>query len=157
MTYLPGNASPHFSWAELGVTAATPAAHRDSMGVLAATILEPIRAHVGGVVRVNRPDIGLLNRGWRAAQGIGSPTSQHLVGQAADIDIDGDLVGLFRWLAFDSGLPFGQAIIERRRTAAWSWIHVSLGAPYRDLGKCGQVLCSPDGTSYQRVTRATVL
>lgn len=157
MTSLTGHASPHFTWAELGVTTATPTAHRDSMAALASTILEPVRAHVGAVVRVNRPDIGLLNRGWRASQGIGSPTSQHLVGQAADLDIDGDLVALFRWLAFDSGLRFGQAIIEKRRTAAWSWIHVSLGAPYRDPGKCGQVLCSPDGTSYQRVTRATVL
>jgi hypothetical protein len=72
-------------------------------------------------------------------------------------DIDGDLVALFRWLAFESGLPFGQAIIEKRGTPHWSWIHVSLGAPYRDPGKCGQVLCSPDGTSYQRVTRATAL
>ena len=157
MTHLTGNASPHFSWAELGVTTATPAAHRDAMGVLAATILEPIRTHVGHAVRVNRPDVGLLNRGWRATRGIGSATSQHRVGQAADLDIDGDLVALFRWLAFDSGLPFGQAIIEKRRTAAWSWIHVSLGAPYREIGKCGQVLCSPDGTSYQRVTRTTAL
>lgn len=157
MTHLPGHASPHFLWSEGGVTTATPAAHRDAWGVLASTILEPIRAHVGGAVRVNRPELGLLNRGWRSERGIGSATSQHLVGQAADLDIDGDLVALFRWLAFDSGLPFGQCIIEKRRTAAWSWIHVSLGAPYREIGKCGQVLCSPDGTTYQRVTRATVL
>jgi len=157
VTFLPGNASPHFSWAELGVTTATPAAHRDAMGVLASTILEPIRARVGAAVRVNRPDLGLNGRGWRASRGIGSATSQHLVGQAADIDIDGDLVALFRWLAFDSGLPFGQAIIEKRGTPHWSWIHVSLGVPYRDPGKVGQVLCSPDGVSYQRVTRATVL
>ena len=157
MTYLTGHASPHFTWAELGVTSATRTVHRDAMGVLASTILEPIRAHVGGPVRVNRPDLGLLGRGWRASQGIGSATSQHLVGQAVDLDIDGDLVALFRWLAFDSRLPFGQCIIEKRRTAHWSWIHVSLGVPYREIGKCGQVLCSPDGTTYQRVTRATAL
>ena len=92
MTYLTGHASPHFTWAELGVTSATRTVHRDAMGVLASTILEPIRAHVGGPVRVNRPDLGLLGRGWRASQGIGSATSQHLVGQAVDLDIDGDLV-----------------------------------------------------------------
>lgn len=56
VTYLPGNASPHFSWAELGVTTATLAAHRDAMGVLASTILEPIRVHAGRPCGVNRPN-----------------------------------------------------------------------------------------------------
>lgn len=157
MTFLPGNASPNFSWRELGVTTDTPTDERDAMGVLAATILEPIRAHHGGPVRVNRPDLGLNNRGWRASVGIGSATSQHLDGEASDIDIDGDLVALFRWIAFDSGLPFGQCIIEKRRTKAWSWIHVSLGAPYRKASKCGQVMCSKDGKSYATVTRETKL
>ena len=147
------NLSPHFTAAELGVTTATPPAHLAALRHVAVDLLEPIRAHVGGPVRVNDPRVGLTGRGWRASPGSGSATSQHLRGEAVDLDLYGaDLVGLWRWIAWDSGLRFGQLIIERRRPGPWSWIHVSLGAPWRDPARCGQVMFSPDGRSYTRVT-----
>ena len=145
--------SPHFTADELGVLPNTPHAHVAALGHVCADLLEPIRAHVGGPMRVNDPRAGLSFRGWRPSPTVGSATSQHLKGEAADFDLFGaDLVPLFRWIAWESGLRFGQLIIERRRPGPWSWIHISLGAPWRDPGRCGQVMFSPDGRTYGRLT-----
>lgn len=147
------NLSPHFTAAELGVTASTPPAHFEALRRVCTDLLEPIREHVGRPMRVNDPRAGLTMRGWRPSASVGSATSQHLKGEAADFDLYGaDLVGLWRWIGFESGLRFGQLIIERRRPGPWTWIHISLGAPWRDPSRCGQVMCSPDGKTYQRVT-----
>ena len=147
----------HFPDAELGLTAATPAAHRAAMYVLRDTILTPIREHVGAAVYVNRD--GMTLRGWRPSGSVGVATSQHFRGEAADIDLGGkvDIVPLFRWIAWESGLPFGQIIIERRKPGRWSWLHVSLGLGYRAPPRCGQVLYSPDGQRYVSCTPTTVL
>ena len=146
----------HFTDAELGLTDATPAAHRAAMYVLRDTLLTPIREHVGRPVYVNRD--GMKLRGWRPPISVGVATSQHFRGEAADIDIGGgDIVPLFRWIAWESRLPFGQLIIERRKPGPWSWIHLSLGAPYRDASRCGQVLYSPDGKRYVRCQPKTEL
>lgn len=149
--------SPHFAGWELGVTSATPPPHVLALRELCETILEPIRLHVGGPVRINRPDIGITQRGWRDAKtNIGSATSQHKLGEAADPDIDGDLVALWRWIAWDSGIPFGQCILERSRPdRQWGWIHVSLGAPWRAPSRCGQVMIAPGDGRYLLATPTT--
>jgi zinc D-Ala-D-Ala carboxypeptidase len=118
---------------------------------LAATILDPIRAEAKKPVRVNSGYRCLaLNNAIN-----GSKTSQHMKGEAADICVPGlseqGLWELWRWIAFDSGLKFGQCIFEdaRPNTEGGAWIHISLGPPYRKPG--GEVLTwTPAG--YKKVT-----
>lgn len=143
--------TPHFTARELGITDATPPEHVAALRVLATEILEPIRAYVG------RPVV--VTDGWRPpSAAYGSPTSQHRLGEAADIMVRGDLVALWRWIAFRSGLPFGQCILERRRPGPYTWIHVSLGAPLcaRPIERSRQAMISPDGKTYLRATVDTV-
>ena len=52
---------------------------------------------------------------------------------------------LHRWIVCDSGLAFGQCILEKPGGSVW--VHVSLGAPYRDPKKCGESLAY-DGKTY---------
>jgi len=117
---------------------------------LAATILDPIRAHAKKPVRVNSGFRCLaLNTAIK-----GSKTSQHMKGEAADICVPGlneqGLWELWRWIAFDSGLAFGQCIFEDARpdVEGGAWIHISLGPPHRVPGR--EVLTwTPSG--YKRV------
>ncbi len=80
---------------------------------------------------------------------IGSvPTSQHPLCQALDFVTDTSLIPLdqaFRavWKKVVAGeLLIGQLIYETadRYAGAASWIHVSLGSPWRDQHRCQQVL-----------------
>jgi hypothetical protein len=84
---------------------------------------------------------------------IGSvPTSQHPLCQACDFVPGGvDLVEAFNllWAQVAGGeLAVGQLIHEtaERSYGATSWIHASLGSPWRDLQKCQQVLRMENGT-----------
>jgi len=109
---------------------------------LCVDILEPIRA------KFNAPMI--VHSGFRMpalnAAVHGQPGSQHQLGEAADFHIVGvDLRMIFDWIRLESGLPFGQVILEGRPA---SWVHVSLGAPFRLANRCGQALIAtpgPDG------------
>lgn len=93
-------------------------------------ILEPIKERFASYTMT-------VNSGFRgpdlnAAVG-GSSTSQHSMGQAADLDFGSREKNweVFKWIAFQSNaanLPFGQVIFER--SANGSWVHVSLGAPW---------------------------
>ncbi len=52
---------------------------------------------------------------------------------------------------------FGQLIFEEadRGYSKVHWIHMSLGAPFRDLSRCGEVLTMKDG-KYKLIMRAPV-
>lgn len=69
----------------------------------------------------------------------GSATSQHCKGEACDFDVS----GLTLQEAFDklrhSNLKWGQLLLEGHSTAGYGWLHISLGAPHRDIAKCQQV------------------
>jgi zinc D-Ala-D-Ala carboxypeptidase len=148
--------SPHFSLAELTVTEVrrlqaknrTEArAHREALQALA-NLLEQVRVILG-----DRPII--VNSGFRCVElntviG-GSPSSQHTRGEAADIRISGmDLRQAFNKLR-RSKLQFGQLIAEDGNgDGEIDWLHISLGAPWRDLERCGQVL-EYDGTTYKKL------
>jgi zinc D-Ala-D-Ala carboxypeptidase len=117
---------------------------RLALVALCTTILDPIRDQVGRPVAVNSgvrcPQIRDLIPG-------ASPTSQHNLGQAADIVVPGyteaQLRDLWRWIGWRSGLAYGQVILEDKRPAdptSGAWIHVSLGAPWRSASRCGQRL-----------------
>ena len=153
------NLTTHFTEAEAGITQDTPPEHRAAMVALLSTIVEPIRDHVGMPLFINRPKQGIAMRGWRPPSStVGSPTSQHRLGQAIDFDLGGaDLVPVWRWIAWSSGLPFGQVILERSNPGAWGWIHVSLGEPFRARNRSRQVMFSPDAKNYVAATPSTVL
>lgn len=109
---------------------------------LVAEMLEAIRAKFG-VVRVTSGFRGpALNRSTPGS----SKTSQHMLGEAADFVCPAVTVDeLHRWIVCESGIPFGQCILEKPPGSAW--IHISLGAPYRDSKRCGESLAF-DGKSY---------
>jgi zinc D-Ala-D-Ala carboxypeptidase len=80
-----------------------------------------------------------------------SDRSQHLLCEAADfVPQEQDLGDCFRkiWrLVKDNKLEIGQLIHEtaERSYGATSWIHVSLGEPYREKDRCNQILRMQEG------------
>lgn len=145
------NLSTHFTFDELTRTGQTAlqAVNRQeaqacmgALTALATTILEPIRAKFGPI-RVNSAFRGpAVNTAVN-----GSKSSQHLTGQAADIVVPGVALDVvFAWIVKESGLPFGQAILEGPGGKV-AWIHISLGEPYRPREKSRQAL-TWDGSVY---------
>lgn len=138
--------SKHFSWTELTRTGSTELQQinreeaekcRAALTALANTILEPIRAKFGPL-KVNSAFRG---PSVNAKVG-GSKTSQHLRGEAADIVAPSVTVEeLHRWIVTESGLPYGQCILEKTAPARpYSWVHVSVGEPWRKDTLCRQAL-----------------
>lgn len=93
----------------------------------------------------------------------GSPRSQHLKCEAADFspagpDTQESVDAAFEKLvaaAKEKRLSFGQLIVEsdgRGREGRKVWLHISLGAPYRDAGRCGEALRMKDG-QYELVAK----
>ena len=93
----------------------------DCLKVLCARVLEPLRVHYGPI---------FINSGYRCpdlnkAVG-GASTSQHCLGQAADIEVAGVANGdLAAWIA--ANLDFDQVILEcyRKGQPNSGWVHVS--------------------------------
>jgi hypothetical protein len=127
------NVSPHFTWEELtrtGQTALQAAnrteaeQYRAQLTKLATDLLEPIRAKFGAV-KINSafrgPSVNAAVNGAKA--------SQHLKGEAADIVAPAVCVEeLHRWICAESGLAFGQCILEKSAPdRPFTWVHVSLG------------------------------
>jgi hypothetical protein len=141
------NLSPHFTLAELTGSDATNRTEAEpylaSLTALCATLLEPVRAQFGPVA---------VHSGFRGptenARVKGSKTSQHLRGEAADFHCPGaKLEDVMRWIVHDSGLHYGQVILEGRHGPP-TWIHLSLGQPYRVGSSCMQALVTTDGKTY---------
>lgn len=67
------------------------------------------------------------------------PTSEHLRGTAVDFTgpRGSDLEKIYKWIWRQSGLLIGQLILETTYT---TWIHYSLGEPFRPKEKCRQFL-----------------
>jgi len=144
------NLSAHFTFDELTRTSQTAlqAKNREEAQAFIpsltqlAQLLEVIREHFGRPLKINSGFRGLaVNAGTPGS----SKTSQHMKGEAADIEIPGvDDAELHRWIVRESGLPFGQCILER--PPGRSWVHVSIHGT-RDPKRCGEALTF-DGTSY---------
>ncbi len=123
--------SQHFSLAELThSTLATeqsianiPSENQiENLRALCENVLEPLREHAGTPV--------YINSGYRCRKlndkVNGSPNSQHLRGEAADIRVPSNTVGneWFLWLM--NNTHFDQLIKERvHRNSKYFWIHVS--------------------------------
>jgi hypothetical protein len=52
-----------------------------------------------------------------------------------------------RWIVVESGLSYGQVILEGHTAGEPTWIHLSLGSPWRLGSSCMQALVF-DGKSY---------
>lgn len=138
--------APHFSWFELTVTE-----HRSFLeqnreidietqhsGEALAGMLETIRMFF------NRPLI--VHSAYRCpplnrAIG-GSSSSQHMLFQAADFHVSGvGLETVFQRIRM-STIQFGQLILEGPDPAKGlsSWVHCSLGSPWRRVELCREVL-----------------
>lgn len=146
--------SEHFSLLEMTRTdvrayqesnAHPPAEVKAALAALCTTLLEPLRAHFGAPVVVHS---GYRSRALNSVIG-GAVHSQHIRGEAADFHVIGvDLEKVFHWIWQDSGLQFGQTILEGWAAGHPTWLHLSLerGNPELD----GQVLTFSEGR-YRRL------
>ncbi len=150
--------APHFSFSEmtrtnhrswLEVNRSRAELHMPALRAVA-EMLEIIRANWG------RPLI--VHSGFRCAElniAIGgSKRSQHLRGEAADFHVHGvPLTEVWEWIWQDSQLSFGQLILEGWRAGEPSWIHLSLGPPWRLTDRSGQVMTWDLSSGYHLVGR----
>ena len=141
--------SPNFSFEELtrtGQASLQDANRREAEPYIPrltelARMLEVVREKFGPV-RINS---GFRGPAVNAAVG-GSTSSQHSKGEAADIVCTSTTVEeLHRWIVMESGIRFGQCILEKPPGKAW--VHLSLGEPYRSDAKCRESLTF-DGKNY---------
>ena len=145
------NLSPHFTFEELTRTGQTSLQDKNRHEAQAfikpltelAELLEVIRTHFGKPLKVNSGFRGLsVNTSTPGS----SKTSQHMKGEAADIEMPGvDDAELHRWIVKESGLKYGQCILER--PPGRSWVHVSICGT-RDPKRCNEALTF-DGSSYK--------
>lgn len=104
---------------------------------LVAEMLQLIRDHFSAPVSVHS---GFRGEALNNAVG-GSSSSQHRKAEAADFHVIGvGLTSVFTWIVNESGIPFGQAILEGASPGKPTWIHLSLGPPYRSVAKSGQAM-----------------
>lgn len=100
-------------------------------------ILEPIREKYGAPIRVTS---GYRCRKLNQAVG-GVPTSQHMRGEAADLNVGSDNRKLFHLIAemMDKGeIHVGQLIWEYGDQRNPAWVHVSL--PFSDKRPNNQII-----------------
>lgn len=128
---MPTKLSDHFTLEELsrsdtalrlGLDNRPPAHVQASLILLCRKILEPIRANFGGPLTINS---GYRSPEVNARVGSG-PTSQHVKGEAADIESPHvSNYDLARWIA--ANLDFDQVILECYTPGQPSsgWVHVS--------------------------------
>lgn len=147
--------SPSFTLAELsrseaaarrGIDNTPPPNAIENLRALVLQVLQPLRDGLGRPLRVNSG-----YRGPSANRAVGgSRASQHLAGEAADIECAGVDTRRLAQTVIDLSLPFDQLILEFHVVGEPSsgWVHVShkRGGPQR-----GQVLRAvrlPGGVSY---------
>ena len=131
--------SENFSLAEMTTTSepfpnAPGPVQTANLAALCENVLEPIRAHFGKPVHVNS-----AYRSAKVNAAVGSkPTSQHMLGQAADIEIPGVANGdLAVWIR--DHLAFDQLILESYHPGQPSsgWVHVSYSGASKKGGSKG--------------------
>ena len=146
--------SPHFSRAELihsdvairhGWHNEPNAQSEENLGVLAHCGLEAARERVGYPLIITS---GYRSKQLNKAVG-GSPTSQHMVGQAADFVVAGfDAYTVFKWLRLN--VEYDQLILEYNQ-----WIHFSYCTDNRSQALISR--CVNGKTVYELVLRGETL
>ena len=103
----------------LGIMNVPPQTAVGNLRNLCQKVLEPLRQHVGKPIIVTS---GYRSKELNKAVG-GVDNSQHLVGEAADLQIDSERQGR-EWMAWImDNCEFDQLILERSAKAVW--LHVS--------------------------------
>ena len=131
--------SEHLSLAELirsesakrnGISNMPPPEHIANLKLLAEHIFEPIRVNFRCPILISS---GYRSKELNAKVG-GSNTSQHSLGQAIDIDMDGTSYGVENEEIFyyiKDKLPFDQLIWEFGNDKNPDWVHVSYSDRHR--------------------------
>ena len=97
---------------------------------LTAYVLEPLRVAMKEPIPISS---GYRCQRLNAAVG-GVSNSQHMKGQAADLNIGGDRAKGRKWFEYiKKNLPFDQLIWEKNPKTGSCWVHVSFVFP--DFGK----------------------
>lgn len=122
--------------------------HIENFKKLAENIFEPIRNHFGVPI--------LISSGYRSKalnEAIrGASTSQHLLGKAIDIDMDGSSSGITNKMVFDfikANLPFDQLIWEFGTKDAPDWVHVSFESKGKQRKQVLKAVKSSGKTVYE--------
>lgn len=111
--------------------------HLKNMTILAERVFQPIREHFNVPIYITS---GYRSKKLNKAIG-GSSTSQHCLGQAIDIDMDGKQITNVQVFNFiRSNLVFDQLIWEYGNNSSPDWVHVSY---------------NPSGNNRRDVLRAT--
>lgn len=117
------------------------------MRELAEAIFEPIRTHFGKPIYVSS---FFRSKALNIAIG-GSKSSQHVSGQA--IDIDADVFGgmtnkeIFDWVR--KNLDFDQMIWEYGDDDNPNWVHISYRGPSVNRNKCLRTITTAGKTTYK--------
>ena len=110
---------------KLGIANTLTGAHLDNMKALAGAIFDPLRVNFGRPIHVSS---GYRSPALNAAMEGAARKSQHLEGEALDLDQDGFNTGVtnrdvFLWIR--DNLPFDQLIWELGDDVSPKWVHVS--------------------------------
>ena len=113
-----------FSWAELSTTGTglpndPPPDAEARLVALCAAVLDPLREHLGRPVTISS---GYRSLAVNTKIG-GSKTSQHMVGEAADLSVAGLSIEEVGRAIIASAVTWDQLIVER--SGASEWVHVS--------------------------------
>ena len=112
---------------------------RANLKTLAMSLLQPIRDRAGEL----QISSGFRCEAVNKAVG-GTANSQHVDGAAADIvPVEADIDEVMEWIVKESGLQFGQCIIENVKGRRW--IHISLPR----FSRPNQVAMRYDGKEYK--------
>ena len=120
--------------------------HKQNMIKLAEEVFEPLRAYVGGPIKINS-----FYRSPELNKSIGGSTkSQHCNGQAIDID---DTFGrctnaeMFEFIK--KHLDFDQIIWEFGNDKNPNWVHVSYVSPQENRNRCLKAYKENNKTKYK--------
>jgi len=146
--FVKGQVGRFFSWAEmtasatasrLGLDNTPPPEAQRALALLVAAVLDPLRQAVGRPVRITS--------GYRAPAVnravSGSPTSQHMLGQAADIKVPGLSAEALATVIVRLGLPVDQVIWYAPERGGHVHVSFTDTRPNR-----GQALHAPAGGGY---------
>jgi hypothetical protein len=126
--------SEHFTLAELtpsstakrlGIKNDPTPEHLECLKTLSTNVLDKMREHFDKPIWVSS---GYRSKALNDATPGSSPTSQHCLGEAADLDQDGRGTGVSNKMMFDyikDHLEFDQLIWEFGTDANPDWVHVS--------------------------------
>ena len=128
-----------------GVDNEPTAKHFEVMKVTAEELFEPLREYVGGPIRVNSfyrsEELNALLKG-------GARRSQHMKGQAMDLDALGGRSNSEMFMIIKDQLDFDQLIWEGGNYSEPEWIHVSYVSEKENRKQVLKMVRKGTGISY---------